>query len=568
MDPFRSFTPLRNPIGFGVSDFVMLALAGLLLTLILTRPWIEPVLRWFAARTGWCMALLTILPIALRLMLLPRCPVPTPSGSDDFSYILLGDTLRSFRLTNPPHPLPQFFEAIFVLQEPSYSSIYPLGQGIALALGRWLFGEFWLGVLFSIGILSALCYWMLRAWTTPAWALAGGLLAVIEFGPLNQWTNTYWGGGVSAIAGCLVFGALPRLADTGKARYLVLLGAGLGLQLLTRPFEFLLLLLCVLLFLLSGLRNVSWRRGAKHCVVIVLVLMPFAALTLAQNKAVTGNWTTLPYMLSRYQYGVPATFTIQPNPTPHRALTAEQDLDYRAQAAIHGDGKDTPARFLQRFLFRLRYYRFFLLPPLYLAALAFLFSIRKFRFAWVVTTLLIFAIGTNFYPFFYPHYVAALTCLFVLVSVKGLEWLAGLRLRGSPVGREISVLVVLLCAAQFLFWYGLHAFSNEELWPVFRYETWNFINYGDPEGRIAINGQLARERGKQLVFVHYWPQHRFHEWIHNEANIDAARVVWAGDLGAAENEKLLRSYPDRKAWLLEPDAQPPKLTPYPASSSQ
>ncbi len=42
-----------------------------------------------------------------------------------------------------------------------------------------------------------------------SWALLGGALAVMEFGPLNQWTNNYWGGSLSAAAGCLVFGALP-----------------------------------------------------------------------------------------------------------------------------------------------------------------------------------------------------------------------------------------------------------------------------------------------------------------------------------------------------------------------
>ena len=80
------------------------------------------------------------------------------------------------------------------------------------------------------------------------WALVGGLLAGMEFGPLNQWMNTYWGGAVSATAGCLVFGALPRLRAHGRTRDAVLLGAGLGVQVLTRPFEATLLGLCVLLY--------------------------------------------------------------------------------------------------------------------------------------------------------------------------------------------------------------------------------------------------------------------------------------------------------------------------------
>ncbi len=51
---------------------------------------------------------------------------------------------------------------------------------------------------------------------------------------------------------------------------------------------------------------------------------------------------------------------------------------------------------------------------------------------------------------------------------------------------------------------------------------------------------------------------RFEEWVYNGADIDASRVVWARDLGA-ENKKLLRYYPDRTAWLLEPDSRPPRL---------
>jgi hypothetical protein len=67
--------------------------------------------------------------------------------------------------------------------------------------------------------------------------------------------------------------------------------------------------------------------------------------------------------------------------------------------------------------------------------------------------------------------------------------------------------------------------------------------------------------------VRYAPSHRFEEWIHNAANIDSARIVWANDLGAEENAAALRYYLNRKAWLLEPDAHPPALTPYAAEAS-
>ncbi len=165
---FRSFLPLHNPIGFGASDILELAVAALLVALVLGRAAIEPAALRIAQRTGWSMLLLGGLAAALRLALLPHFPVPTPAGADDFSYLLLADTLAHFRLANPVHPMHQFFETNFVLQAPSYSSIYPLGPALALALGQIAFGSPWAGILLSAAAVSALCYWMLRGWTRRA----------------------------------------------------------------------------------------------------------------------------------------------------------------------------------------------------------------------------------------------------------------------------------------------------------------------------------------------------------------------------------------------------------------
>jgi len=561
---FRSFLPLHNPIGFGATDFIELELAALLLLLMAVHAGLGALARRLAERTGWCMLALAILPIALRLAMLAQSPVPTPNGSDEFSHLLAADTLRHFRLANPPHPLHRFFETTFVLQEPTYSSIFPIGQGIALALGRLIFGLPWAGVLLSVAALCALTYWMLRPWTTPGWALVGGLLTAIQFGPLRYWMNTYWGGAVSAAGGCLVFGSLPRLRERCRTRDAILLGIGIGMQLLTRPFECVLMVAAVILFFLPSLRGrQDWRKIARVAGVAALTILPAAGLTLLQNKQVTGNWTTLPYMLSRYQYGVPTTFTFQPNPSPHRELTAGQQLNYEEQSATHGNGPETVGAYAKRFAARARFYRFFFLPPLYLALPFFLMCLRRWRFVWVALALAAFSLGTNFYPYFYPHYIAAATCLFVLAAVIGLERLSRVSIRGYAAGREAAQLLVLLCAAQFLFWYGFHLFANTNAsTAILQYDAWDDVNHGDSEGRLAVHSRLAQAPGKQLVLVRYWPQHRFQEWVQNAADIDKAQIVWALDRGAAGDETLRHYYPDRTVWLLEPDARPPRLAPY------
>src|SRR5579863_1580474 len=565
-DFFRSFLPLHNPIGFGAADFIELAFTVLLVVLaMMFRPWIEPYGRRLAVNPRWSMALLAAMPVALRLALLPHHAIPSPTVSDEFSHLLVADTLLHFRLANPAHSLRQFFETFFVLQEPTYSSIYAVGQGMALALGRVLFGHPWAGVALSVAAICSLCYWMLRAWTTPGWALVGGLVAVCEFGPLNQWMNTYWGGAVSAAAGCLVFGSLPRLRESARPRYAALLGLGLAVQLLTRPFESVFLVLSVILFFLPALRQRDEIRKLSTVMpVAVLAVIPAVAITLVQNKQVTGSWTTLPYVLGQYQYAVPSALTFQAKPVPHRALTPEQELDYKMQRSFLASGKDTIESYFARIEYRVRFYRFFFYVPLYLVLPFFAMSLGEWRFGWVALTLSVFALGVNFFPAFQFHYIAAVTCLFVLVSVTGLERLSRLSIRGEPAGREAALAIVLLCTAHFLFWYGLHVLDTRPFSAELRqYETWDAINHDDPGGRIAINNQIAQIPGKQLVFVRYWPQHIFQqEWVYNEADIDRARVVWARDLGALENEKLRSYYPDRDVWLLEPDARPPRLSRY------
>jgi hypothetical protein len=532
---FRFLLPMQNPLGFGATDLIELGFAAVLVTVILARAHILAFARKLAPRTILCMFLLAALPIVLRLALLPHHPVPTASVADDFSFLLLGDTLAHFRLANPEHPMHRFFEGVFVMQEPSWSSMNPMGQGLALAFGELVFGIPWAGVVLTVGLLCALCYWMLRAWISPVWALAGGLLAAIEFGPLSSWMNSYWHSAVSGVAGCLVFGTLPRLRQSGRTRDAVLLGVGLGLQVLTRPYEFVVLVLIVLMFLVP----------VRSLIIAGLVLLPAFGLVLLQNKQVTGRWTTLPYQLSRYQYGMPAAFTFQRNPIPHRKLTVEQQIAYDAHVAVHDKAN---------FAERVPFLRFFFLAPLYLALPAFLFALREPRFIRVVVAVALLFVADGFYPYFYPHYIAAAACLFVLISVKGLELL-------SRLSEEAVMLILILCLAHFLFWYGIHLAGNENLLiATSGYESWNSINYGDPEGRIAINNQLAKAPGKQLVFVHYSPQHGAHEWIQNAADIDASRVLWAIDLGPAEDEMLRRYYPDRHVWMLEADAHPPRLT--------
>jgi hypothetical protein len=139
------------------------------------------------------------------------------------------------------------------------------------------------------------------------------------------------------------------------------------------------------------------------------------------------------------------------------------------------------------------------------------------------------------------------------------------RPEGKPVGLAIVRFTVFSCLALA----GLRLFAQplKIAPPEFPPSNWNFTWFG-PEHfgveREQIESQLDRLPGGQLAIVRYGSDHNpLDEWVYNHADIDGSKVIWAREMDAANNLELIHYYGNRQVWLVEPDAIPAKISPYP-----
>lgn len=506
--------------------------------------------REAARRRGLAVLAIGLLTFALSA-LVTAIRLPLPQFHDEFSYLLAADTFSRGRLANPPHPMWVHFETFHVLQQPTYASKYPPAQGLFLALGQRL-GHPIVGVWLTGALAAAACCWMLQGWVPARFALLGGVLVAFHHGLRFYW-NDYWNGSPAMLGGALLFGALPRLRRRPRAGPALALAVGVALLANSRPFFGLLACLPVAVVLCAR----TFGRGRPPLAISLRrlvapagsVLLLTAAGMAFYNARVTGDPLTLPYQLHNATYAYTPQFLWQkPAPPPAYRHAVMRDFylgwqaeAYRAQQSIWEAFK------------RKRETLYFFVTPLLvvpLVTLPWLLRSRKTRFA-AGTVLLLFGAslgvsGTH------PHYLAPVACLLFLLVVNGLRQVDLWSWRGRAWGRRLVLAVVALEIAAFFVGLGLYAREAPPAW------------VGE---RARVLGELEAMPGKHLVIVRYEPGHSPHEeWVHNGADIDGAKIVWARAMDDAADRRLEEYFADRRLWRLDPDRKPPQLVPEPRPS--
>jgi hypothetical protein len=591
----------------------------------------EPLVTWgtrkfseFAQHKRLAVLVIGAITIVARVALLPWMLVPQPKVHDEFSYLLAADTFVHGRLANPPHPLWIFFDTYHVIQHPTYSSMYPPAQGMALAAGK-LLGNPWIGVLLSSAAMCMAITWMLQGWVPAEGALLGGAMVLSRVGLFSYWMNSYWGGAVAATGAALIMGALPRIWDQQRPRDAIVLGVGAGILATSRPVEGFIFCVPVGSALLWGaLKGGSSARRIymKRILIPLAAVLGCAVAFIAYyNWRVAGNPLIFPHLIEQRQYIRTALFLWQHDRPPIAYSNPQFDDFYHnfLPSLYHASWPAAEGQLEWKSTW---FWQFFIGPALSIPFLTLPWLLKDRRNRLLLAQVALCSLGLWIIVYFNPHYAAPLMVTIVVLMMQGMRLLNGWQFRGRPVGAGLTRLIVLfslfigpvyfahmvmpqphphvtwlhqraalimvagsvallglrlvsslaarhrgsrsklIAACELLVVVGIMLQAAVAQMELYP-DNYAFVDDLSEPFRKPVEQQLAALPGKHLVLVRYSKDHNSgEEYVYNDADVDNAKTAWAREIPGVDLTPLLSHFRDRDVWVYEPDVDDESVARY------
>jgi hypothetical protein len=395
------------------------------------------------------------------------------------------------------------------------------------------------------------------------------VLVMLRLGFSSYWINSYWGGAVPAIGGALVVGAMPRLVRfhgcglylepaKSRTRDAILLGLGAAILANSRPVEGLVICLpaiVLLLVWLCGKKSPSWREALPRLILPFCSVMLLCGMFIGYyNWRLTGNPLLFPEMLNERTYFRSPDFIWQHLEPPIHYRNEQFESFYNAWLRDYWSKNriDSVGRAAKHAaMIVLKFVYFFLWPELCVPLLGLPWILRDRRVRYLVVQFGLCFVGWYALIWFLPHYAAPATAVTFALLVQAIRHLRRWEWGGRPVGIGLTRVVVLFA----LIMAPLHQRGGTLPAITSKPPT---IGY-----RAKFASELNAIPGEHLILVRYGPVSiDSGEWVYNSADIDHAKIVWARDIPGIDLHPLLDYFRGRRVWLVEPDAIPPRLTPY------
>jgi hypothetical protein len=275
---------------------------------------------------------------------------------------------------------------------------------------------------------------------------------------------------------------------------------------------------------------------------IAIVLLPCAAVMAYYNWRVTNSALTVPYWVHERQYMAAPLFYFQQTPVVPVYRHEQMRQFHELGAGTEWQQHRTFGGFL-----KITRENIATIAPAYgrplPIAIALLSSLLMLRRRLTLLALLVCiglpVIHMSLSPWMRIQYMAPGAPFFFALVAVGMHRLERWRLGPMRIGAALVMVIVIT-----------HVYAG--LWFATRY---NRREPPPPGGRRAeLVSWLEQQPGKHLLIVRYGPLHdAIQEWVFNDAEIDAAKVVFAREIASERNEPLLDYFKDRRAWLLEVD---------------
>ena len=483
---------------------------------------------------------------------------PAPEVHDEFAILLAADTYASGRLTNPTHAMSRFFDSIYVLQQPSYMAKYPPVQGMMLALGKTLGGEYIVGAWISCGIMAAAILWMLQGFLAIRWAIYGTLIAVLQIGIFSYWSHSYWGSTMAVAAGALVIGGTVRVLRRPETATAILVAIGLLILANSRPYDGLAASIPLMLAMIwrTWTGQVETRRLMLRKVLLpATIVLAIGAMWMGYNNhRVTGNPLKLAYQEYSDQYMVAPAFLWQrpSSTTPQytHPVVESHHLDW--EMSFYETQRSLGSYLIVRGRYLLNICAFYVNWVLAIPFLVGLVLARRKDLRLATLSLLCVFVAVMLTTWSADRFISPAGSVIYLLVTIGVKHVTSL-------GRAGPFRICVALAFPLLMLLVMVLLEGQIITPQ------KASTHPMKTPRMEVLRQLQESPGKDLVLVRSPADpNMYFDWVYNGANIDQQEVIFARYYSADENRPLLDYYATRRVWLLEVTTKyaPVKLTPY------